>query len=306
LYVNNTLRFLCLSGNELCGIDEDRSSGQESYDLSGLSALCRALHVNTRLKTLKIAENDIGNDGAKHVADALRENKVLAVLDLHGNTLFRVLEQEIQSSSNDSAPVDQQCSTSDRSSAMDCDHNSATPRDDEKNTVTVSEVVNQVISSTESSLKKGVDPSVLAPVSANEEAIEGAESGQQDNLSQDSPERILLAIKSSDVTYELSGMEGGGALLSAIGESIYLTSVDLSWNEMGPRGAIRLAASLQHNSTLTYLDIHGNFIGDVGISALCMYLCSNTCALAVLNAQRIGLGPVGAVLLGEALSANHT
>jgi NLR family CARD domain-containing protein 3 len=239
----------------LCGLD---GVSEQVYDLAGISALFRALHVNTRLKTLKIAENDIGNDGAKHLADALRENKCLSILDIHGNDLFGVLEEEIL---EDGAP-----------------------------NVTQSDQFNgEKIGAAHGA--NGVLPTRENP----DENGESLDHSQGD-----------LTNQHVELKYELSGLEGGGSLLTAIGESKYLSSVDISWNEMGPKGAILFAASLLNNSTLTYLDVHGNYIGDDGVSALCLYLKGDSCKLSVLYMQQVGMTPCGALLVAEVLSINKT
>lgn len=254
LYVNNTLRFLCLSGNDLCGLDGMNDQG---YDLTGISALCRSLHVNTRLKTLKIAENDIGNDGAKYIADALRENKCLSVLDLHGNCLFSVLEEEM------SLIESEETKTPDfASSSISSDPNM--------------------------SHQNSEDMTEIPKIEKHGQSVDVSDTGQ-------------VALK-----YELTGSEGGGSLLTAIGESKYLTSIDLSWNEMGPKSAILFASSLINNSTLTYLDLHGNFIGDSGVSALCIFLKGDSCKLNVLYIQRIGMTTCGSLLIAEVLGTNKT
>lgn len=86
---NKNLRFLCLSCNELCDLDED---GDGTYNISGISAISKALYVNSSLKILKLAENDINNEGAMLLANALCVNTALSVLDLHGNILFQEAE----------------------------------------------------------------------------------------------------------------------------------------------------------------------------------------------------------------------
>lgn len=214
--------------------------------------------MNTRLKTLKIAENDIGNDGAKHLADALRENKCLSILDIHGNDLFGVLEGEI---------FEEGASDVTQSENLN----------DEKN---------------DSSHRTSRELQNSGNTDDNGESI--------DHSQGDLPNQHV------ELKYELSGLEGGGSLLTAIGESNYLSSVDISWNEMGPKGAILFGASLLNNSTLTYLDIHGNYIGDDGVSALCLYLKGEYCKLSVLYMQQVGMTPCGALLVAEVLSTNKT
>ena len=214
--------------------------------------------MNTRLKTLKIAENDIGNDGAKHLADALRENKCLSILDIHGNDLFGVLEGEI---------FEEGASDVTQSGNLNNEKNDSSHR-------TSRELQNS------------------GNTDDNGESI--------DHSQGDLPNQHV------ELKYELSGLEGGGSLLTAIGESKYLSSVDISWNEMGPKGAILFGASLLNNSTLTYLDVHGNYIGDDGVSALCLYLKGESCKLSVLYMQQVGMTPCGALLVAEVLSTNKT
>jgi NLR family CARD domain-containing protein 3 len=229
------------------------------------------LHVNTRLKTLKIAENDIGNDGAKHLADALRENKCLSVLDIHGNDLFGVLEGEVL--------------------------------EEEEVEVGQSDQIDGSSSSHGTNGGGGGTPQRLGSKSADErETGEGMDYSQGDQ--QQGP--VPGQGHGQELKYELSGLEGGGSLLIALGESKYLSSVDISWNEMGPKGAILFASSLLNNSTLTYLDIHGNFIGDDGVSALCLYLKGSSCKLSVLYMQQVGMTPCGALLIAEVLGMNNT
>lgn len=88
LCVNGGLQSLHLCGNEMCGIDE---YGDGEYDPSGIISLTNTLQVNQHIKTLKIAENDLGDEGARYLADAIRVNTTLTTLDLHGNALFSMI-----------------------------------------------------------------------------------------------------------------------------------------------------------------------------------------------------------------------
>ena len=56
----------------MCGIDDN---GDGEYDCSGIVSLCKALHMNKRLKTLKLAENDIYDDGMRYIGDVLNANQ---------------------------------------------------------------------------------------------------------------------------------------------------------------------------------------------------------------------------------------
>ena len=79
----SALTNLNLGGNELCGLD---FQGRGTYDASGIQALASALAGNAVLTSLNVADNSIGNEGAKAFATALSDgNTVLKTLNLDHN-----------------------------------------------------------------------------------------------------------------------------------------------------------------------------------------------------------------------------
>mgnify|MGYP001400576280 CR=1 FL=1 len=54
---------------------------------SSISALAKALEVNTTLTTLNLEANEVGDGGATALAEALKTNTTLTQLDLRGNSL---------------------------------------------------------------------------------------------------------------------------------------------------------------------------------------------------------------------------
>ena len=85
LAVNAVLSSLDLSGNEICGIDP---LGQGTYSAASITALVEALKVNGGVLTnLVLRHNNIGDEGAKALAAALRVNEVLTSIDLRNNSL---------------------------------------------------------------------------------------------------------------------------------------------------------------------------------------------------------------------------
>jgi hypothetical protein len=297
LYVNDTLRFLCVSGNDLCGIGEDEQGEHGEYDLTGVAALFRALQVNTRLRTLKIAENDLGNDGAKCAADALKENKGLRALDVHGNALFSVLEEELAAlidSDGESVTEEEEDAEDSESDACASPDMSGEP---EQVVQVVMESLLRAVESGDSKVTVSAADEAPACPSHPRVVTAAAKEAKVSNKT--------LAASGYCIPHEFSGMEGGGALLSAIGASESLVSVDLSWNDMGPRSAIVLATALTNNSVLHYLDFHGNPIGDIGVGAVASYLMSEACVLGMLCLQRVDMTEAGAVLLGKAFATNN-
>jgi Ran GTPase-activating protein (RanGAP) involved in mRNA processing and transport len=73
------------------------------------------------------------------------------------------------------------------------------------------------------------------------------------------------------------GPDGAASLAWAIAESIGLTSVDLSLNEIGDVGAASLAKAIAKSKTIVSINLSSNEIGDDGFRAL---------ANAVLSSRR--------------------
>ena len=84
-----------------------------------------------------------------------------------------------------------------------------------------------------------------------------------------------------------------------------LTTLDLSWNNIGVEGATALGVALHHNTTLTTLNLKYNNIGAEGATALGVALHHNT-TLTTLNLNNNNIGAEGATALGVALHHNTT
>ena len=81
LTVNRTLTDLDLSVNSLSTHVVPESDPMKLFDdMSGVIKLTEALKTNSTLQILNLADNRLGTEGAKHVADMLTVNKRLSVL----------------------------------------------------------------------------------------------------------------------------------------------------------------------------------------------------------------------------------
>ncbi|KAF9904158.1 hypothetical protein EC991_002993 [Linnemannia zychae] len=94
------------------------------------------------------------------------------------------------------------------------------------------------------------------------------------------------------------------ALAEVLKTNNTLTTLDLSYNSIGPNGAQALAEALKIN-TLTTLDLQSNSIGDNGTQALAEALKTNN-TLTTLDLYNNEIGPYGAQALAEALKINST
>ena len=75
---------LNLSGNELCGLDND---GGGTYNAEGITAIADALRVNGGLTKISLSHNELGEEGTKAICEALEQNKTLKELDISGDRL---------------------------------------------------------------------------------------------------------------------------------------------------------------------------------------------------------------------------
>lgn len=80
--------------------------------------------------------------------------------------------------------------------------------------------------------------------------------------------------------------------------------LDLTYNNIGPDGALSLAFCLTRNVTLRRLILRHNLIRDAGCEPLCHALASSNSSLIELSLAANGMTHVGARALGAMLSSN--
>ena len=79
------LKELDLSGNPVCGVEE---GGKDEFSTDLVEALCAWLQEEgTSLTSLSLADNGITAEGFRSLAQALRSNRTIVVLDLSDNPL---------------------------------------------------------------------------------------------------------------------------------------------------------------------------------------------------------------------------
>ena len=69
---------LNLSGNELCGLDND---GGGTYNAEGITAIADALRVNGGLTSIDVSQNKIAGDGAVQLAAAVLGNLKIEIFN---------------------------------------------------------------------------------------------------------------------------------------------------------------------------------------------------------------------------------
>eukprot|EP01041_Mallomonas_annulata_P003011 gene3011-5900_t len=277
LCVNSGLSSLSLCGNELCGIDE---YGDGEYDLSGIMALTNTLQVNQHLKTLKLSENDIGDEGVRYLGEALKVNTTLTTLDIHGNCLFHNLES---------------CIT-------DYD------KDLSLNPLSISSTSTSTSNSTSTKKSSSTSTSTTLP---SPPPLYGTTSSGNPDISPSptsNPPATATATATSVPLLLPTHMTSTGAysFFDALLTNVGLLYVDLSWNELGPIAAGLIGSVLSLNSTIRSLHLGGNPLGDVGIQRISQGIRANpTCSLLALNLELCCIGIEGAKAVAELISHNN-
>jgi len=110
------------------------------------------------------------------------------------------------------------------------------------------------------------------------------------------------AVTSLDLRYNNLGPKGGAAIAEGLKGNLTLQVLNLSCNELGPEGGAALAEGLKGNTTLQSLDLEDNYIKVEGAFALASVLKETM--ITNLNLGGNMLGPKGAAALLEGLKGN--
>jgi Ran GTPase-activating protein (RanGAP) involved in mRNA processing and transport len=209
----------------------------------GATALANALQVNTSLQNLCLNRSNIGDDGAAELAKALLVNRSLTKILLYGNNIgdkgATALAKALQ--------------------------------------------VNKFLGCIGLIGNKIGDKGATAWANA-------------------------LQINTSLTWIDLSGNnnicdEGATALAQALQVNTTLVFINLAGNKIGDEGATALAKALQVNTTLGFIYLAGNKIGDEGATALAKALQFNKSVTAI-DLTGNNVGDEGAMRLLETLE-NH-
>jgi uncharacterized protein (UPF0262 family) len=101
--------------------------------------------------------------------------------------------------------------------------------------------------------------------------------------------------------------EGTKAIAEAIRVSPFITSIDLSENDLGSGAAKGLAQAIAVNTSITSvgkdgLNLKDNYFGAEGWGAIFAAICSSQVSkITSIDASGEGIGPEGAKLIGQAL-----
>ncbi|KAH3764809.1 leucine-rich repeat protein [Pelomyxa schiedti] len=257
---------------------DDNNLGPE-----GTRHIAEALKVNRSLDTLSLASNRIGAQGTRFIFDGLAANKYLSRLNLSDNgigpdgALFICAGVQL----NKSLIVLHIQGTQLRYPNLTKEENELGPDG-------VRDFAQSFRSKTLTELN----------LSSNKIGPYGAKFVCQ-------LIRTNNSLRSLELKNNMFGPEGSSFLTEGISSTKSLTHLDLQENAIGPKGMQLLSSPLALNTSIVHLNLNGNSVGMEGVSCLCTALQTNY-TLTQLNLTGNGVTPEGALLLSETVKVNRS
>nr|XP_003227768.1 PREDICTED: protein NLRC3 [Anolis carolinensis] len=264
-----------LLGSILSGKDcqiQKISLAENQIGNKGAKALARSLMVNRSLVALDLRSNSIGPKGAKAIADALKINQSLLSLNLENNTM-----KEDGAKSLAEALVNNHTLMT-----LQLQKNSIGPQGSKK----IAEALKKNWSLKELLLSSNCVGDVGA-VALGE--------GLKINHS-----LLTLDLQSNSISDA-----GATALTRALCSNQGLTRLSLRENSISPEGAREIGIALQANRCLGNLDLAANLLHDEGVQAIALALKANQ-TLASLHLQWNFIQSNAAKTLSQALQFNNS
>ncbi|KAK1162964.1 NLR family CARD domain-containing protein 3-like [Acipenser oxyrinchus oxyrinchus] len=274
------------------------SLAENSIGNKGAKAIGRSLMVNRSLTALDLHSNNIGPKGAKALADAVKINQGLVSLNLQNNFIgeegAKAAAEILQSNRN-------LCT-------LHLQKNSIGPEGVKriaealKNNRSLKELM---LSSNQLGDKGAI---ALAKALKQNHSLTALDL-QSNSISNKGVTALTEALKHNRGLIDLNlrensiGVEGAKALANALRENGTLRNLDLTANLLHDEGAKAIAGAVKVNRSLTSLHLQWNFIKSKAAKALAQALQSNS-SLQCLDLQENSIGDEGMVALAGALKTN--
>ncbi|XP_076998101.1 NLR family CARD domain-containing protein 3 isoform X2 [Tamandua tetradactyla] len=285
-----------LSGKDCC--IETLSLAENQIGNKGARALARSLLVNRSLTTLDLRCNNIGPPGAKALADALKINRTLASLSLQSNLIkddgARSVAEALAASRTLSVLHLQKTAIG----APGAQHLSHALKQNRS--------LKELMFSSNSIGDEGTK--ALAEALKVNEGLESLDL-QSNSISDAGVAALTSALCTNQALLSLSlrensiSPEGAQAVAHALRANGTLQSLDLTANLLHDQGARAIAAAVGENRALTSLHLQWNFLQAGAAIALGAALQLNR-SLASLDLQENAIGDEGASAVASALKAN--
>lgn len=266
----------------------------------GAKALARSLMVNRSLMVLDLRSNAIGPKGAKALADALKINQVLLSLTLQNNA---IKEEGVKF-------LAEALLTNHKLATLHLQKNAIGPPGARH----IAEALKQNRSLRELILSSNCVGDTGSVALA--EALQVNHSLttldlQSNSISNAGVTALIGALRANRGLVSLNlrensiGQEGAPEIASALCTNRTLRNLDLAANLLHDEGVMAIALAMKENQALMSLHLQWNFIQAKAAQALAQALHSNT-SLTSLDLQENAIGDEGMAALAAALKVNTT
>jgi Ran GTPase-activating protein (RanGAP) involved in mRNA processing and transport len=321
LKVNTGLRSLNLSNNGITFGDAGTAAVAEALEMNhfltvldlsgnyvwteGARLLAEMLKLNTALISLILTNNIIDGTGAAYLADALKTTKRTRItIDLDSNRIGAVWTNAIEWLT----------STAHLRSVRTCSGSGVlVPLSGEcqcsgfavLGTGSTCAILPCFASEIGLPGFQGGINILVIPPSCHKLELTGSNMVDLDAVALASIVSGNFAITSVDLSYNLIGPEGAFWLAKAFAENYAIQAVGLNYNHIGDLGAVSLAKALTEHAALTTLGLGSNNIGDSGASVLAKMLIRNL-AIVSVDLSNNNISDRGAAAILMALETRGT
>jgi Ran GTPase-activating protein (RanGAP) involved in mRNA processing and transport len=259
----------------------------------GAKALADALKVNKTITTLNLAWNKIGIEGAKALAEALEKNKTITTFNLWGNNIGDDGAIALADALKVNETITELCLF--RNNIKDDGAKALAGMLEKNKTITKLDLSRNNI---------GDDGAIAIAgmLEKNETITELDLSGN--NIGVEGVIELGRACAGKDITVDFGDTQKNDLFKLAQG-TFTGTTFNLWGNEIGGAGAKALADMLKVNKTITKLDLSGNKIGDDGVIAIAEALKENN-TITTLHLLYNKIECAGAKALASMLQMNNT
>ena len=293
---------LNLSGNELCGLDND---GGGTYNAEGITAIADALRINGGLTKISLSHNELGEEGTKAICEALEQNKTLKELDISGFGNPRNI-----GGTAGVKHVAKMLGVKGGLTSINMSANNLT--DSGRDMTGIKELAAAL------GVNGGLTKMSLAGNQLEEEGTKAICEALEQNKT----------LKELDISGDgfgasnIGGSAGAKHVTKMLGVNVGLTSLDLCENQLcgiwtddyGKQkgtytadGITAITDALRVNGALTSIKLWGNQLGDKGWGAIFAAICGNKDSkIMSLHAASENIGPAGGKLIAEALRTSVT
>ncbi|KAM3591754.1 uncharacterized protein V6R79_006804 [Siganus canaliculatus] len=274
------------------------SLAENSIGNKGAKALSRALLVNRTLTSLNLRNNNIGSKGAKFLAEALKNNQVLISINFQNNAIEEEGAQAL-------AEV-LQCNR--KLVSLNMQKNTIGPGGAKRiaGALKTNRTLTKLILCSNQLGDKGTI-ALAEALTVNHTLL--SLQLQSNSISNRGMTALTKALRLNRGLVSLNlrensiGVEGAKNMAQALYENNSLQDLDLTANLLHDEGVQAIANAIKLNQGLTSLHLQWNFIKSSATKALALALRSNS-TMQLLDLQENAIGNEGVSFLAEALKTN--